>query len=316
MANRLGYPIAVAAYELKEADGALWIRFDTATPAQALRREPHPLSRPVRREPGPRPWFGISTTGMDVESPRYSTSEDLLTEALAHARDALGCETKLIKLAEVKFKHCEGYYSKAAPACTWPCTLTQMDAEDELEPVYEALVHWADVVLVATPIRWGAASSLYFKMAERMNCVQNQVTLNDVALIQNKVASFIITGGQDNVQGVAGQMLAFFSELGFTFPSSPSSRTAAAGRRRTWKQRPLRANRPGTARRRPRTRDPRRGDRPRTARRGGPGQAHRPRRTKSEWGRVMRSDQHTAVARGQLPDASRLAGRCRRSADW
>ena len=216
-----GYPIAVAAYELKEEDGALWIRFDTATAVKAPQREPHRLARPVKREAGPVRVFGLSTTGMDTESPRYSTSEDLLVEALAHARDALGCETKLIKLAEVKFKHCEGYYSKAAPACTWPCTLTQMDDEDELEPVYEALVHWADVVLVATPIRWGAASSLYFKLAERLNCVQNQVTLNDRMLIQNKVASFIITGGQDNVQGVAGQMLAFFSELGFTFPQFP-----------------------------------------------------------------------------------------------
>ncbi len=216
-----GYPIAVAAYELKEEDGALWIRFDTATAVKAPQREPHRLARPVKRETGPVRVFGLSTTGMDTESPRYSTSEDLLVEALAHAHDALGCETRLIKLAEVKFKHCEGYYSKAAPACTWPCTLTQMDDEDELEPVYEALVHWADVVLVATPIRWGAASSLYFKLAERLNCVQNQVTLNDRMLIQNKVASFIITGGQDNVQGVAGQMLAFFSELGFTFPQFP-----------------------------------------------------------------------------------------------
>ena len=51
--------------------------------------------------------------------------------------------------------------------------------------------------------------------------MQNQVTLNDVALIQNKVASFIITGGQDNVQAVAGQMLMFFSELGFDFPQFP-----------------------------------------------------------------------------------------------
>lgn len=216
-----GYPIAVASFELKEEAGALWVRFDTATPVKAPQREPHRLARPVKRDHGPIRVFGLSTTGMDAESPRYSTSEDLLTEALAHARGALGCETKLIKLAEVKFKHCEGYYSKAAPACTWPCTLTQMDDEDELEPVYEALVHWADVVLVATPIRWGAASSLYFKLAERMNCVQNQITINNRELIQNKVASFIITGGQDNVQGVAGQMLAFFSELGFTFPQFP-----------------------------------------------------------------------------------------------
>lgn len=216
-----GYPIAVASYELKTEGDALWIRFDTATAAKAPQREPHRLARPVQREPGPIRVFGLSTTGMDSEAPRYSTSEDLLTEALDHARESLGCETRMIKLAEVKFKHCEGYYSKAAPACTWPCTLTQMDDEDELEPVYEAFVHWADVVLVATPIRWGAASSLYFKMAERMNCIQNQVTLHDRALIQKKVASFIITGGQDNVQGVAGQMLAFFSELGFTFPQFP-----------------------------------------------------------------------------------------------
>lgn len=216
-----GYPIAVSSYELKAEGDSLWIRLDTATAAKAPQREPHRLARPVQREPGPIRVFGLSTTGMDSEAPRYSTSEDLLTEALDHARGVLGCETRMIKLAEVKFKHCEGYYSKAAPACTWPCTLTQMDDEDELEPVYEAFVHWADVVLVATPIRWGAASSLYFKMAERMNCIQNQVTLHDRALIQKKVASFIITGGQDNVQGVAGQMLAFFSELGFTFPQFP-----------------------------------------------------------------------------------------------
>lgn len=54
-----------------------------------------------------------------------------------------------------------------------------------------------------------------------MNCVQNQITTHNRELIHNKVASFIITGGQDNVQGVAGQMLAFFSELGFTFPQFP-----------------------------------------------------------------------------------------------
>ena len=77
------------------------------------------------------------------------------------------------------------------------------------------------MVLVATPIRWGAASSLYFKMVERMNCIQNQITIHDRVLIQNKVAAFIITGGQDNVQAVAGSMLTFWSELGFVFPPFP-----------------------------------------------------------------------------------------------
>ena len=132
---------------------------------------------------------GISTTAMDPKNPRYSTSDKLLETALAHAKDALGAQTLLIKLNDLKFRNCEGYYSKAARACTWPCSITQMDKTDELDRVYEALVHWGDVIMVATPIRWGAASSLYYKMAERMNCVQNQITIGDKALIQNKVAS-------------------------------------------------------------------------------------------------------------------------------
>jgi multimeric flavodoxin WrbA len=96
-----------------------------------------------------------------------------------------------------------------------------MDPADELTEVYEAIVHWADVILVATPIRWGAASALYFKMVERLNCVQNQITLHNNVLIRNKVAGFVITGGQDNVQQVAGEMLMFFGELGFQFPQFP-----------------------------------------------------------------------------------------------
>ena len=82
-------------------------------------------------------------------------------------------------------------------------------------------MHWADAIIVATPIRWGAASSLYFKMAERLNCVQNSITIRNQVLIRNKVAGFIIVGGQDNIQGVAGQMLGFFAELGFIFPQFP-----------------------------------------------------------------------------------------------
>jgi hypothetical protein len=58
-------------------------------------------------------------------------------------------------------------------------------------------------------------------MAERLNCVQNQITIKDRVLINKKVVSFIITGGQDNIQGVAGQLLSFFSELGFYLPQFP-----------------------------------------------------------------------------------------------
>jgi multimeric flavodoxin WrbA len=163
---------------------------------------------------------GISTTMMHAEHPRYSTSDALLEIALAHAA-ASGCETQLIRLRELNFRTCEGYYSKSAHACTWPCSITQMDPHDQLDRVYEAFVHWADALIISTPIRWGAASSLYYKMVERMNCIQNQETIANRHLLGSKAAAFIITGGQDNVQAVAGQMLAFFAEVGCQFPQFP-----------------------------------------------------------------------------------------------
>lgn len=157
---------------------------------------------------------------MNTKLPRYSASEDLLRASIDHA-SSCGSETRLIRLNDLQFRACEGYYSKSAHACTWPCTITQMDPTDQLDAVYEALVFWADIVLIATPIRWGGPGSLYVKMTERLNCVQNQITTHDRVLIRNKVAAFIIVGGQDNVQAVAGQMMMFFGELGFSFPQFP-----------------------------------------------------------------------------------------------
>lgn len=211
---------AVPAYPVKVAEGRVWVDLGSGSPRGRKPHAPHPLARPVAREAGPLRVAGISTTVMDRAHPRFSTSDTLLESALEHAR-ALGAEARLIKLNDLSFRACEGYYSKSARACTWPCSITQMDDTDQLDQVYEAFVHWADAVIVATPIRWGAASSLYHRMAERMNCVQNQVTIADKVLIRNKVAAFIITGGQDNIQAVAGQMLGFFGELGFLFPQFP-----------------------------------------------------------------------------------------------
>jgi multimeric flavodoxin WrbA/nitrite reductase/ring-hydroxylating ferredoxin subunit len=211
----------VPQFELKIEDDHLFINTNPVTHRNKLQHPPHPLERPLERKDGPIRVVGISTTIMDAKNPRYSTSDKLLEIAVNHAKTVLGTEAMTIKLNELKFRNCEGYYSKSAHACTWPCSITQMDATDEMDKIYEALVHWADVILIATPIRWGAASSLYYKMIERMNCIQNQITIANKVLIQNKVAAFIITGGQDNVQSVAGQMFAFFSELGFVFPPFP-----------------------------------------------------------------------------------------------
>jgi nitrite reductase/ring-hydroxylating ferredoxin subunit/multimeric flavodoxin WrbA len=166
--------------------------------------------------------LGISTTNSnDKVAPRKSTSEETLIYALDYAKNEFGAETKMIKLRDLHFKHCEGYYSKNASACIFPCSISEMDKEDQMMEIYEQVIIWADIVLIATQIRWGNASSLYYQMVQRMNCVQNQSITHDIYLIRDKVAAFIITGGQDNVQHVAGELMTFWSQLGFVFGKFP-----------------------------------------------------------------------------------------------
>lgn len=213
---------AISSYPLKIEGGSVYVDVGGETPRVKPtygRNVPGMyVARKVERAPGKIRVVGISTTAMDKEHPRYSTSEDLLRTALKRGAEELDIEYQVISLSELNFRHCEGFYSKSERACTWPCSITKMDASDEMHKIYEALVHWGDVVVVATPIRWGGASSLYYKMVERLNSVQNHMLHGD-SLINNKVASFIITGGQDNIQAVAGQMHGFFSELGFVTPA-------------------------------------------------------------------------------------------------
>lgn len=211
----------VPAYAIKTENGRLYVDLASATKRKRQPHKPHPLARPIVRAEGPIRVVGISTTAMTQNHPRYSTSDALLDVALDHAQTTLRLETQCIKLRDLSFRPCEGFYSKAAEACTWPCSITQMDQTDQMDRVYEAVVHWADVILISTPIRWGNASSLYYKMVERMNCIQNQETIANRHLLKNKVAAFIIMGGQDNVQGVAGQLMTFFAEVGCQFPQFP-----------------------------------------------------------------------------------------------
>ena len=165
--------------------------------------------------------LGISTTMMNQQHRRPSTSETLLEHALEHAKKRYAAETNLIRVRDLKIRHCEGYYSRALKACTWPCNITQSDPSDEMKRIYDGVVDWADVVIVATSLRWGNACSLYYEMVQRMNCIQNQIPAHGQHLIKDKVAAFIITGGQDGVQHVAGEMLMFWSELGFVFGKFP-----------------------------------------------------------------------------------------------
>ena len=212
----------VPVFEVEERADGVYVATPPASPRRLLKHKPTHLLEEHPKPPGAPPRvLGISTTAMDEVNPRFSTSDALLEHAVAHARAARrptrsssGCASSASAPARATTRRRRTPAPGPAPS---PSAIRPTSSR----AVYEGLVHWADVVLIATPIRWGAASSLYFKMAERLNCIQNQITIHNRVLIKNKVAAFIITGGQDNIQAVAGGMLTFWAELGFVFPQFP-----------------------------------------------------------------------------------------------
>src|SRR5271154_5479500 len=131
----------VPAYPVKVADGRVFVNLERGSKRERKPHAPHPLSRKVERAAGALRLAGISSSVMDAANPRFSGSDHLLEHAMNAARE-LGAETRTIRLNDLKFRNCEGYYSKAAPASSWPCSITQMDATDQMDQVYEALVHW------------------------------------------------------------------------------------------------------------------------------------------------------------------------------
>jgi nitrite reductase/ring-hydroxylating ferredoxin subunit len=107
---------AVPAYPVKVENGRVMVDFAAATRRTRKPHDPHPLSRTIERAPGPLRLAGISTTAMDEAHPRFSGSDHLLNHAV-NACVAHGAEARLIRLSELKFRACEGYYRKAhAPA--------------------------------------------------------------------------------------------------------------------------------------------------------------------------------------------------------
>ncbi|HOP67895.1 MAG TPA: NAD(P)H-dependent oxidoreductase [Methanoregulaceae archaeon] len=158
--------------------------------------------------------LGIS--GSSRQQAGMSKSERLLQRALEQYA-AYGCITQFIRLKDHKIYNCEGNYSENPSYCTYPCQSSLKYSDDEMQTVYDAVLD-CDILVLATPIRWNNHSALVQKFVERMNCIENQYSWFGNRMIQKKVAGLIIIGHVDGIQHVAGNLLNFFSWLGFHIP--------------------------------------------------------------------------------------------------
>ncbi|MCK9579724.1 MAG: flavodoxin family protein [Methanoregula sp.] len=158
--------------------------------------------------------LGIS--GSSRQQPGMSKSERLLTRALEQFQN-YGCTTNLIRLKDLTIHDCEGNYSENPSFCTYPCQSSMKYNDDQMQEIYDAVLA-CDILILATPIRWNNHSALIQKFVERMNAIENQQSWFGNRMITGKVAGLIVIGHVDGVQHVAGNLLNFFSWLGFHTP--------------------------------------------------------------------------------------------------
>ena len=172
--------------------------------------------------------IGCSSTNLDDEIRRTPSSHKIMNQILEKAKELypnIDVNIRTHILEDLNFDHCEANYSVEWHFCTRPCWITQRKAEkweaDPLTQVYHDLIDRSDIVIVATPIRRWNASSLYYKLVERMNCIENQKEVYGVDLVHNKLMGMVVIGAQDGAQHVMGQMMSVWAEMWYAFAKSP-----------------------------------------------------------------------------------------------
>lgn len=159
---------------------------------------------------------GISTSSRPEYGGKNSHSKVILSEVLDQLT-ARGAEARMIDAKALQIYECAGYYSRGQTECIFPCKTSIARKDDAMKDIYRALLE-SDVVIWATPIRWGMYGSLLKKIIERMNCMENMQSVFGVNLIENKVAGFVTIGHEDGAQNTAGLLAMTMSAMGWNIP--------------------------------------------------------------------------------------------------
>lgn len=86
---------------------------------------------------------------------------------------------------------------------------------DEMPVIYDAISD-SDIVIFSTSNRWMNHSALLQKIIERMNNLENRVTVyKEKSPLQGKNCGVIVTGQHYQAQEVASRLLEVFSLMGF-----------------------------------------------------------------------------------------------------
>ena len=133
--------------------------------------------------------------------PALSNTEELAQLVLDHMRDH-GVSGEIVRLADRRI----------------PVGLGFRESEDDDWPGIVAALRAADIVIFATPIWWGARSSLMQRVIERMDALDEEYRADGRSALYNKVAGIVITGSEDGALSTMGSIMMVLTWMGFTLP--------------------------------------------------------------------------------------------------
>lgn len=161
--------------------------------------------------------LGISTSPR-VKLAGESNSKTILKRVLDQLQKK-GAETKLIDLNELRIFYCGGHYSLGPRECYFPCRRMGEEPSDQMLQVYEEIFR-SDIVIFATPIRWGNYCALMQCLIERMNCIENMDSVFGVKMLKDKAAGVVVIGHEDGYQRAAGTLMSTLNFMGFQLPAN------------------------------------------------------------------------------------------------
>lgn len=170
-----------------------------------------------------------SNTGTDHES--WGSSAAILL-AILNDLKGLGHDVKCINAADLHIVGNLSCYANGDTGCAdleagpyrcWAHWNSLQDpdkygGEDQMPVIYDG-IEWADIVLVATSVRWGSHTAILQTVIERMNTLENRHSVyGEHNPLSGKKLGAIVTGQHWLAQRVAEQLLDTFGQMGFDAP--------------------------------------------------------------------------------------------------
>lgn len=171
-----------------------------------------------------------------THSPLDSSSAALARHGVQAMLETVpGAEVRYIDVTKLRIADNLSCYADGKLMCADPeagryrCWANKSDPTEQMPVVYNAL-HWADVVIVTTSVRWGSHTAALQRVIERMNTLENQGSVYKQGFpMRGKKLGVVVTGLNWKTGQVATNLLETLRWWGFA--TQPGTDSALAWQR-------------------------------------------------------------------------------------